>query len=106
MAAWLAVITRNRAIDSKRKRRPQVAIEDVVLAAESDPVDAADKRRFASRIRGALEGMPVLQRSALEMAFFQGMTHSEIALETGEPLGTIKTRIRSAVLSLREALTA
>jgi RNA polymerase sigma-70 factor (ECF subfamily) len=106
MAGWLAIITRNRAIDSKRKRRPQVAIEDVVVAGGADPADSAEKGRFARKIRGALEGMPALQRSALEMAFFQGLTHTEIALQTGEPLGTIKTRIRSAVLSLREALTA
>jgi RNA polymerase sigma-70 factor, ECF subfamily len=47
--------------------------------------------------------MPASQRSALEMAFFEGLTHTEIAEKTGEPLGTIKTRIRSGLLTLRKA---
>jgi RNA polymerase sigma-70 factor (ECF subfamily) len=47
--------------------------------------------------------MPELQRSALEMAFFEGLTHSEIAAKTGTPLGTIKTRIRTALTTLRTA---
>jgi RNA polymerase sigma-70 factor, ECF subfamily len=48
--------------------------------------------------------MPAAQRSALEMAFFEGFTHTEIAEKTGEPLGTIKTRIRAGLLALRKAL--
>jgi RNA polymerase sigma-70 factor (ECF subfamily) len=47
--------------------------------------------------------MPVAQRAALEMAYFEGMTHSEIAAKTGEPLGTIKTRIRAGLTALRKA---
>jgi RNA polymerase sigma-70 factor (ECF subfamily) len=47
--------------------------------------------------------MPALQRTALEMAYFEGMSHSEIATKTGEPLGTIKTRIRSGLIALRKA---
>lgn len=104
LGAWLAVIARNRAVDSLRKRRPEIDIDDVVVSVQTDFADSAEKGRFLNRIRGALEGMSKLQRSALEMAFFDGMTHTEIANQTGEPLGTIKTRIRSGVLSLREAL--
>jgi RNA polymerase sigma-70 factor (ECF subfamily) len=48
--------------------------------------------------------MPALQRAALEMAFFQGLTHTEIAEKTGEPLGTIKTRIRSGLMALRKCV--
>ena len=106
MGAWLAVIARNRAIDSRRRRRPSVDIDDVVVSVQTDFADAAEKERFLVKVRGALANMPAPQRSALEMAFFDGMSHSEIALKTGEPLGTIKTRIRSGVLSLREALGA
>jgi RNA polymerase sigma-70 factor (ECF subfamily) len=56
------------------------------------------------KVRGALQAMPTPQRSALEMAYFEGLTHSEIAGKTGEPLGTIKTRIRTGLLALRKAL--
>ena len=50
--------------------------------------------------------LPMEQRKTLEMAFFDGLTHSEIAEMTGDPLGTVKTRIRSALTSLRKAFTA
>ena len=56
------------------------------------------------KVRGALEGLSSEQRTALEMAYFEGLTHTEIAEKTGEPLGTIKTRIRSGLLSLRKVL--
>jgi RNA polymerase sigma-70 factor (ECF subfamily) len=105
LGAWLAVIARNRAVDSLRKRRPEIDIEDVVVSVQTDFADSAERGRYLGRIRSALDGMSKPQRSALEMAFFEGMTHTEIALKTGEPLGTIKTRIRSGVLSLREALS-
>jgi RNA polymerase sigma-70 factor (ECF subfamily) len=58
------------------------------------------------RARGAIHLLPVEQRKTLEMAFFDGLTHSEIAEMTGDPLGTVKTRIRSALISLRKAFTA
>jgi len=54
-------------------------------------------------VRGALGGMPAPQRSALEMAYFEGLTHTEIATKTGEPLGTVKTRIRTGLQALRKA---
>ena len=55
------------------------------------------------KVRGVLSQLPAEQRRLLEMAFFDGMTHSEIAEKTGEPLGTIKTRIRTGLLVLRKA---
>jgi len=57
-----------------------------------------------ARVRAALNALPEKQRVALELAFFQGLTHADIAAQAGEPLGTIKTRIRSALLSVRRAL--
>lgn len=106
MAAWLAVIARNRAIDALRKRRPQDDIEDVVLSVETDLASETDRSRAMEKVRGALQAMPTPQRSALEMAYFEGLTHTEIAEKTGEPLGTVKTRIRTGLLSLRKILTA
>jgi RNA polymerase sigma-70 factor, ECF subfamily len=106
MGAWLAVIGRHRAIDALRRRRPENDIEDVMVSVESDLDDEADRSRAMDKVRATLETMPKPQRSALEMAYFEGLTHLEIAEKTGEPLGTIKTRIRAGLLSLRKVLTA
>jgi len=103
LPGWLAVITRNRAIDSLRKRRPETDISEVVVSIEPDLASKADWSRALEKIRSALGGMALAQRSALEMAFFEGLTHTEIAEKTGEPLGTIKTRIRAGLVSLRKA---
>jgi RNA polymerase sigma-70 factor (ECF subfamily) len=105
MAPWLAAITRNRAIDWLRKRRPETAVADVALSIEPDLASKTDFARSVGKIRSMLDNMPVTQRSVLEMAYFEGLTHSEIAARTGQPLGTIKTRIRSGLLALRAALT-
>jgi len=104
LAAWLSVITRNRAIDSLRKRHPETDIEDVMVSVEPDLASEADRARALGKVRGALSSMPPAQRSALEMSFFEGLTHTEIASKTGEPLGTIKTRIRAGLLALRRSL--
>ncbi|MGA2216361.1 MAG: sigma factor-like helix-turn-helix DNA-binding protein, partial [Bryobacteraceae bacterium] len=98
-----AVISRNRAIDFLRRRRPETDIEDVVLSVAPDLAGDADRSRAAEKIRGVLGAMPSLQRSALELAYFEGLSHSEIASKTGEPLGTIKTRIRAGLMTLRKA---
>ncbi len=106
MAAWLAVIARHRAIDALRRRRPENDIADVIVSVEPDLASEADRSRTMDKVRGALQTMPVPQRSALEMAYFEGLTHTEISEKTGEPLGTIKTRIRTGLLSLRKVLAA
>ena len=103
LPGWLAVIARNRAIDSLRKRRLETDITEVVVSVEPDLAGKAEWSRVADKIRGALGGMPSPQRSALEMAFFEGLTHTEIAEKTGEPLGTVKTRIRAGLMTLRKA---
>jgi RNA polymerase sigma-70 factor, ECF subfamily len=99
----LSVITRNRAIDTLRKRRPESDFESVVLSVEPDLATEADRTRAAGKVRAALAAMPDNQRKALEFAYFEGLTHTEIAAKTGEPLGTIKTRIRAGLLALRKA---
>ncbi|MFY9559915.1 MAG: sigma-70 family RNA polymerase sigma factor [Terriglobales bacterium] len=106
MAAWLAVIARNRSIDALRRRRPQDDIENVFVSVEPDLASEAERSRAMEKIRGALQAMSLPQRSALEMAYFEGLTHAEIAEKTGEPLGTIKTRIRTGLISLRKVLAA
>ena len=105
LAPWLVAITRNRAIDWLRKRRPETLVADVSLAIEPDLASKTDFARFAGKIRAMLDRMPKTQKDVLEMAYFEGLTHSEIAAKTGQPLGTIKTRIRSGLLALRTALT-
>jgi RNA polymerase sigma-70 factor (ECF subfamily) len=103
LGSWLAVITRNRAIDFLRKRRPETDLEDVVLSVSPDLAGEAERSRAAEKVRGVIGTMSPSQRSALEMAYWEGMSHSEIADKTGEPLGTIKTRIRAGLISLRKA---
>jgi RNA polymerase sigma-70 factor (ECF subfamily) len=103
LGAWLAVITRNRAIDALRRRRPETDLENVIVSVAPDFAGEADRSRAAEKVRGLLGTMPPAQRTALELAYFEGMSHSEIATKTGEPLGTIKTRIRSGLLALRKA---
>ena len=103
LGAWLSVIARNRAIDGLRKRRPEADIADVVVSVEPDLASEADRSRAMQKVRGVLAEMSAPQRRALEMAYFEGLTHSEIDAKTGEPLGTIKTRIRAGLLALRAA---
>lgn len=106
LGAWLAVITRNRSIDALRKRRSETDIDDVIVSVQPDLASEAERTRALEKVRGVLGSMPVSQRTALELAFFEGLTHTEIAGKTGEPLGTIKTRIRSGLLTIRKAFEA
>ena len=105
LPAWLAVIARNRAIDHLRKRPPEDDIEDLPISTGVNLENEAALRLAIDKIRGVLAQLPQDQRRALEMAFFEGMTHTEIAAKSGEPLGTIKTRIRTGLLVLRKAFS-
>ena len=101
LAAWLSVIARHRSIDRLRKRRPETDIEECVITSGPDLRDETERTLVVEKVRGALAEMNPNQRTALELAFFQGLTHAEIAEKTGEPLGTIKTRIRTGLQQLR-----
>lgn len=103
LAAWLAVIARNRAIDQLRKRPSEDDIDELPISTGVNLEDESSQRLAVEKIRGVLVQLPQDQRKALEMAFFEGMTHTEIAGKTGEPLGTVKTRIRTGLLALRKA---
>ena len=106
LGAWLAVMARNRAIDSLRRRRPTDSVDDVVLVSQLDIGSEVERNRMMEKVRGILKDLPLEQQKSVELAFFEGLTHSEIAARTGDPLGTVKTRIRSALVTLRKAIDA
>jgi RNA polymerase sigma-70 factor, ECF subfamily len=106
LGGWLAVVARNRSIDALRRKRPSEQVDDMALAANYNLADEAERNSLMEKARGVIRLLPMEQRKTLEMAFFDGLTHSEIAEMTGDPLGTVKTRIRSALSSLRKAFTA
>ena len=106
LAGWLAVVARNRSIDAIRRRKPTDDVEDIALASSFNLAEESERTLMTERARGAMVRLPAEQRKVLEMAFFDGLTHSEIAELTGDPLGTVKTRIRTALLTLRKAMQA
>ncbi len=106
LGGWLAVVSRNRSIDALRRRRPSEQVDDMVLASPYNLADEAERNSMMEQARRVIHLLPTEQRKTLEMAFFDGLTHSEIAEMTGDPLGTVKTRIRSALTALRKAFKA
>jgi len=113
LITWITRIARNRAIDQYRRVsvRPEgssVSWEDCCddRSDEEDGIEAglidSHQRR---RLQEAIQGLPDDQREALSLAFFRGLTHQEIANELGLPLGTVKTRIRLALLKLRSIIS-
>jgi RNA polymerase sigma-70 factor, ECF subfamily len=106
LGGWLAVVSRNRSIDALRRKRPMESVDDIALASNYNLADEAERNNMMEKARTVIHLLPVEQRKTLEMAFFDGLTHSEIAEMTGDPLGTVKTRIRSALTTLRKAFTS
>lgn len=108
--AWLMTMMRSTALDRVRSRasreaRVEVLAEDDPLpASDLDPESLAVSSQERARIRTALEQLPLEQREALEVAFFEGLTHSEIAERLAIPLGTAKTRVRRGLEKLRSLL--
>ncbi|HKE87400.1 MAG TPA: sigma-70 family RNA polymerase sigma factor [Vicinamibacterales bacterium] len=109
VVGWLLMQAKSRSIDRlrARKARPEQADD----AQRPEPVDtgvSADVQvvrvEQAQRVKEALERLPVLQKTALELAYYEGLTHVEIAEQLEQPLGTVKTRIRQGLLKLRDAL--
>ena len=106
LGAWLAVVSRNRAIDVLRRRHPSDPVDEVVLPASIDLAAEAERNTLIEKVRIIMHELPQEQQTSMELAFFEGLTHSEIAEKTGDPLGTVKTRIRLALISIRKALQA
>ena len=106
VATWVFTIARNRRIDALRKsRRPEP--EDLPWGPEAEPdqAEAMEMQQESNRLGAALAQLPAKQRSLIERAYYGDLTHSEIANETGLPLGTIKSRIRLALDRLRHHMT-
>ena len=109
-AAWIVILARSRAMDRRRSRtarmRTAATLEELpdVISTEASPESLAIASQSSRSMMRALAAVPTEQRQALELAFFAGLSHSEIAEQLGEPLGTVKTRIRLAVGRLRELL--
>jgi RNA polymerase sigma-70 factor, ECF subfamily len=107
--AWAIMIVRNKAIDKLRARRRGERLQERVkgssdLISDRDDTSALEPlfREQRSRVRSALSQISPDQREALELSYFSGLTHEEIAAQLGAPLGTVKARIRRGVLRLRQ----
>jgi RNA polymerase sigma-70 factor, ECF subfamily len=103
LGGWLVVVARNRAIDLLRRRKPTDSVDDVVLASSVNVAEEAERNTIMQKVRQVIAGLPQEQRNTLELAYFEGLSHTEIASRTGDPLGTVKNRIRQALISLRKA---
>lgn len=114
VAGWIVMLTRTRSIDRLRSRmaRPdQVAGIDPDAApplrsSDRNPEQVTISGQDVEAVRKALVELPDAQRTLVELAYYEGLTHTEIATRTGVPLGTVKTRIRNAMASMRAVLTA
>jgi len=112
--SWLGNIARTRAIDAWRARQRQaarqapldVAAFDTLASDAAGPEARGLQAERAARVAAALDALPVEQRRVVRAAFYTGLTHTEIAAAFGQPLGTVKTRIRNGLLALRAALAA
>jgi RNA polymerase sigma-70 factor, ECF subfamily len=108
--AWLLMMTRSRAIDRRRARQASPVAETArgVLPDVADAAELPDARALSAdqvgRLRRALRGLPLVQRLPIELAYYEGLTQTEIADQLEQPLGTVKTRIRLGLQKLREAM--
>jgi RNA polymerase sigma-70 factor (ECF subfamily) len=108
---WIANQARSRAIDRlrfehRKKRRDPDAGDPVEIAESPDPRDVLELEQQGRALRAALALLTPDERHAIESAFFSGLTHAEVAERLKEPLGTVKTRIRSGLQKLRQAMAA
>ena len=106
---WALSITRNRCIDRLRSRQRRARLmSELEQASESSTSEESRQSLMGedelAAVRSAVGGLPLEQRQAIEMAFFGGLTHQQIAEALNVPLGTIKARIRRGMLKLRDAL--
>jgi RNA polymerase sigma-70 factor (ECF subfamily) len=105
--AWLVMLGRSRSIDRLRaiKARSVSTEPQMPSCPVADPVSEVDRAERARIVRAALMNIDTQERTVLELAYFSDLSHSEIAEKLGIPIGSVKTRIRSAMMKLRKALS-
>ena len=109
---WLLTLARNRALDhlrlkSERQRRREDQTEEMPpVVSVPDYEGSLDEKRRANRVRELMASLNPQQKRAIELAYFEGLSHSEIASALKEPLGTVKSWIRNGLLRLKEGLQA
>ena len=110
VCAWLLTMARSRAIDHVRSRasrtRREEPFQELTQFRSTEPgpdreIEMSQRRR---RVMSALDTLPPEQREAIELAFFSGLTHAELAVRLKQPLGTVKTRVRQGMMKIRELL--
>ncbi len=111
---FLMMIARSKAIDNRRsaasRQRTQAKLAELtphspkLLGVDCQPTSASIRLESTSRVRSALESLPTIQREAIELAFFKGYSHLEVARQLNAPLGTIKSRIRTGLMQLKRSL--
>ena len=109
-SAWLLMVTRSRALDRWRRESVRQQREEPLEVAASTPSAAATPEEWSAErdmqraVQSALALLRPEQRQVIEIAYYEGLSHSEIAIRLGQPLGTVKTRIRTAMMALRDML--
>jgi RNA polymerase sigma-70 factor (ECF subfamily) len=114
VSTWIVTIARSRALDRLRSRRrlreepltPVTLLDELTDGVSPDPAADAEEAERRERVAEALRALPAEQREVLELAYYGGLSQTEIADRTGQPLGTVKTRTRLAGQKLRERLAA
>ena len=105
---WMTAIVRNRSLDIVRRAREEPDVDDALTGALVDEAAAPDRealaRADAHSVRDCLDELEAEQRQSIALAFFHGLSHSELALHLGRPLGTVKTHIRRGLMRLRDCL--
>jgi len=105
LAGWLLVAARNRAISRLRRNTGKTEdLDENGVSLRVDLESVAAQNVLLNKVRTVMGSLPEGQRQAVELAYFEGMSHTEIADKTGQPLGTVKTRIRSAMETLKQVL--
>lgn len=105
-ATWIFTIARNRRIDALRRESRPLPVPEITLDSPDPerPDDLLEARQDEGRVRAALRSLKPDQIEVIQMAFFQDLTHAEVAQSLALPLGTVKSRIRNAMIKLRDLL--